>query len=841
MSLRHAWRYHILAAIRRLARRSIAVSPFAHVTSRVLLSLALAATFIVHASLPAVVAHGDDISSAGIPVTGIHGPEWDRPESGQFKTGTDTTHPHDKPPDEIIVKFRERTRASSDDIHRSMGAGAVSYRRSGRFDVVRVPDGTTIEDFIDAYINSGAVEYAEPNYRRTALWEPNDPQYEYQWNLDQVNAETAWDIEQGGSSDIVVAVLDTGVAYEDYEDDDEYFLAPDLAGTTFTDGYDSINDDSHANDDNGHGTHVCGTIAQTTDNDTGVAGLAFGVSIMPVKVLDEEGRGTVAALVDGIEHAVDNGADIINLSLGGEGYSEAEEEAVDYAYANGVVVIASAGNEYDDGNEPPQYPAAFDTTIAVGATRYDMTRAPYSNTGDYIDLVAPGGHIPDPDNVVYTDGILQQTFSSSYDDFGYYYGEGTSMACPHVAAAAALLLSCNPGLTPDEIRTLLESTAHDLGPEGQDEEYGHGLLDAAAALTMAGSAPTVETGTASAIDEESAVLHGTLVEDFGQECQYSFQYGTDQGGPYQETDWTGNLSEGDSFQETVTDLDSGTTYYYRTCARNSAGTGCGEERAFTTVPEPPTTLEAVVAPEIPFYRMQLSWSQENASARTHIRAQEGGYPVDRTDGELVYDGSDTSCLHSGLSPETKYYYSAWSYVSDVEGTDIWSNSVDQTGTTDPAPEEVPMTIPLEQGWNMVSVPLLLSNPSPDHVFPDIEAIYSWDPLDKSYYEPADIEPYRGYWVAVANPDGISVDVTGVPMEAWDAPLHRGWNMMGSVYSDEPVSIEDHLTTDVEPDPVERNAIYRWDPASRSYQSVDEITSAAGYWVASTDDCTAYLS
>ena len=247
-------------------------------------------------------------------------------------------------------------------------------------------------------------------------------------------------------------------------------------------GYDFINNDEHANDDDGHGTHVTGTLAQSTNNALGTAGIAFNCSIMPVKVLSKRGVGSYADIADGIYFAVDNGADIINMSLGGAGDSITLRNAVAYAYNQGVTIVCAAGNEYLEGNAPA-YPAAYDEyCIAVGATRFDRTRAYYSNTGSYLDLVAPGGDMYVDQNADgYGDGILQQTFGTNPKDWGYWFYEGTSMAAPHVSGIAALLISV--GITsPDVVREALQSTARDLGPAGWDDEYGWGLVDACAAL-----------------------------------------------------------------------------------------------------------------------------------------------------------------------------------------------------------------------------------------------------------------------------------------------------------------------------------------------------------------------
>jgi subtilisin family serine protease len=281
-----------------------------------------------------------------------------------------------------------------------------------------------------------------------------------------------------------------------------YERAPDLDGTSFwrnvdevagdgldndnngfvddVGGWDFINSDANANDDNSHGTHVAGTIAQTTNNGFGVAGVAFGTTIMPVKVLNAAGTGTLEGVAEGIRYAVDNGADAISLSLGGPS-SSTLQSAVAYAYNNGVTVVAASGNENAG---TVSYPAAYDDyVIAVGATQYDETRAPYSNYGSSLDIVAPGGNTGvDQNGDGYKDGVLQNTFGVTPVDWGYWFYQGTSMATPHVSGVAALLLARDQTLTPTEIRGILQSTADDLGVAGRDNTFGWGLVNARAAL-----------------------------------------------------------------------------------------------------------------------------------------------------------------------------------------------------------------------------------------------------------------------------------------------------------------------------------------------------------------------
>lgn len=283
----------------------------------------------------------------------------------------------------------------------------------------------------------------------------------------------------------------------------KYQKAPDLAGTNFwlnsdeiagdgidndnntyiddINGWDFINSDSHPNDDESHGTHVTGTIAQTTNNYLGVAGVAFNTTIMPVKVLDAAGSGTYQQVADGIYYAVNNGAKIISMSLGGPSASPTLENAVKSAYDNGVTVIAASGNSNSSSCD---YPAAYNAyVIAVGATQYDQTKAPYSNYGPSLDIVAPGGNTSLDQNADgYPDGVLQNTFGNTPVDWAYWFYQGTSMATPHVSGVAALLLAQYSTLTPNQIRNYLQSRAKDLGTLGRDDTYGWGLVDAYATL-----------------------------------------------------------------------------------------------------------------------------------------------------------------------------------------------------------------------------------------------------------------------------------------------------------------------------------------------------------------------
>jgi serine protease len=332
------------------------------------------------------------------------------------------------------------------------------------------------------------VEFAEPNgivrKSQSTKFSPNDRFFEFQWNLKLIGAERTWAIQKG-KPEVVVAVLDTGIAYEDFG---PYRKAPDFGGTVFVPGFDFVNNDTHANDDEYHGTHVASTVAEATNNSIGVAGFAFGCALMPVKVLDANGEGTFFDVAQGIGFATDyqqngtNPVKVINLSLGGPGPSESVSRAVDKAFARGVVVVASSGN---DNEGTVAFPASLPHVIAVGAVDGRKERAPYSNFGKELSVVAPGGDCDrDDDHDGEPDCVFQQMPDPDaidvgrHDAFCYCGLDGTSMSAPHVAAFAALLIS--QGITdPQAVRAAIEQNAEPLGGAAagsRNDNFGHGLI-----------------------------------------------------------------------------------------------------------------------------------------------------------------------------------------------------------------------------------------------------------------------------------------------------------------------------------------------------------------------------
>jgi serine protease len=308
-------------------------------------------------------------------------------------------------------------------------------------------------------------------------WTPNDPRFEEQWNFKLIGAEKAWDRtrDKGPGKGVVVAVIDTGVAAES---DDKCYHARDFKGTQFTKGYDFVNKDAHPNDDHGHGTHVAGTIAETTNNGEGVAGLAFAATVMPLKVLDANGSGRSSDIASAVRFAADHGARIINMSLGGPFPDRVMHSACQYAAKKGVLIVCAAGNS---GGGPVGYPAAFPECLAVSSVGPKGEIAPYSSIGKEVAIAAPGGDKSLGEQY----GVLQNTvlYDSGDREDDYFGFQGTSMASPHVAAAAAL--AAGRGVNDREkLKQVLQQAAT---PKKPPMRYGAGILNAAKTVEIADS------------------------------------------------------------------------------------------------------------------------------------------------------------------------------------------------------------------------------------------------------------------------------------------------------------------------------------------------------------------
>ena len=465
------------------------------------------------------------LPGAGLPAIDRGLREWDAPRPpGGARTAVRRLDEPD--PDmlhaSIIVKFADEAPAET----RVRTLSGIRGTRVPRpawadFDVVTLPPGEDPVRAAAMIATRPDVEYAQPRYRVHKLFVPNDPLYSRQWNFPAIDMERAWDINPGASSKVVVAVLDTGVAFRTTtlrltgqaifpfpplgQVDVPFAAAPELGGADrFVAPRDFIWNTDLPLDMDGHGTHITGTIGQVTNNGSGVAGLAFNVRLMPIKVLDGDWDAifnspfiaTDDLVARAIRYAADNGAHVLNLSVGREGApAPAVRAAIEYAVGRGVFVVVAAGNEFEVGNAPNRYAdfaADIPGMVAVGSTGRGNQRAFYSSTGPHVELVAPGGDMRRGGT---TAGILQQTYDPDvvdrfflsrfgpprFDVFIYDYYQGSSMAAPHVAGFAALLMQ--QGITkPAVIEALMKATATDLGTPGRDNEYGYGLINPRAAL-----------------------------------------------------------------------------------------------------------------------------------------------------------------------------------------------------------------------------------------------------------------------------------------------------------------------------------------------------------------------
>jgi subtilisin family serine protease len=362
-------------------------------------------------------------------------------------------------PGQILIK--PRTGVSEKALMNKLGAhGAVSHftLRHLNVRVVNVSEENA-DAVLAALRNDPDIEFAERDYVAQAAFVPNDPHVGNEWHLAKVQAFQAW---QGttGSSSVVVAVLDSGVNMNQ----------PDLAGRLLQ-GYDFVNGTASVTDDFGHGTAVCGTIAADGNNGLGVAGVAFGCSVMPVKVMDSSGFAAYSTIASGIKYAVDNGARVINLSIAGSDASATLQQAIDYAWSNNVVVVAAAGNA---STNTPMYPAACNHVLGVSATANNDSLAYFSSYGGYVQISAPGM-------------MIWTTQSDPNHPYGAW--QGTSFASPIVAGVAALVISANPTLSNDQVAGLLEQSADDLGAAGYDPYFGYGRVNALRAVSLASAAP----------------------------------------------------------------------------------------------------------------------------------------------------------------------------------------------------------------------------------------------------------------------------------------------------------------------------------------------------------------
>ncbi|MFA5113725.1 MAG: S8 family serine peptidase [Candidatus Margulisiibacteriota bacterium] len=402
---------------------------------------------------------------------------------------------------EVLVKFKPGYAASG------IKAKALSLG------VQQLSADVPVGKLLAAYQNDPRVEYAHPNYIvRAFATTPNDPAYSLQWGLPQIKADQAWDIQRG-TAEAVIAIVDSGIdkthtdlvgqAWDNKNeipangiDDDGNGYIDDITGWDFYEG------DNDPNDLFGHGTHVAGIAAATTNNGVGVAGVSWGSRVMNLRILNENGDGNVADLNDALYYAANNGAKVINLSLGVDVPDNTTRTAVAYAIGKGCAIFAAAGN---DGDPTMNYPAGYTDVVGVAAVTKLDTHSSFSNYNSSVDLCAPGGTATNPPtNNIYSCFIVNS----------YTYEAGTSMATPFAAGLAALVQSQHPSWSGDMIGHQLMLTADDLGGAGRDDYYGYGRINALKAVTESGSppAPTVDRYT-SPTNVAALTLTGTKSAD----------------------------------------------------------------------------------------------------------------------------------------------------------------------------------------------------------------------------------------------------------------------------------------------------------------------------------------
>lgn len=526
--------------------------------------------------------------------------------------------------------------------------------------VWQVPAGKELE-VVKSLNADPRVEYAEPNYLYRAFILPNDPGYPNQWGLTKVNAPTAWDTTTGDAS-IVIAVIDTGIDENHPDLKGKIWQNPnEIPGNNIDDdgngyvddvnGYDFCSEcpgsgGTNPHDLNGHGTHVSGIAAAITNNGTGVAGISWGAKILPIRVLDASGgNGKNTDLIDGINYAWQNGAKVINLSLGGINYSQSVQDAVNAAYANGALVVAAMGNSRDEGN-PTMYPAALNHVFAVSATTRNDTYAYYSQYGNHVDIAAPGGEmsflgdsngifstLPTYDHFLHT----EYGYAKNYD-----YLQGTSQATPMVSGLAALVWSVNPSLTPDEVEAIIENTAVDLGPAGWDQNYGWGRIDAAAALAATG----IHAPTLAVISNPDGDGNYTLDwDDVAYATSYKLQEDDNISFSSPSTIYTGAAS-----QYNVSGRGAGTWYYRVKAVNGSLTSSWSNIRSTTVKPDAPALYAIDNADKDGDYL--ISWSNPHAADGFTLQEDDNpGFtsPVER------YMGDETEYQLTGQDGGTWYY------------------------------------------------------------------------------------------------------------------------------------------------------------------------------------------
>jgi subtilisin family serine protease len=581
-------------------------------------------------------------------------------------------------PGELLVKHKSSVRAAATQYYRTQwDISALRTFRVTGVQHVKLPRGMTVEAALEIYLDDPDVEYAEPNYYRRASVTTDDTYFNRLWGLHNtgqyvhgtsgtpdadIDAPEAWDITTG-SSDIVIAVVDTGIDYSHPDlsdnmwsntgetpdndiDDDGNGYVDDVRGWDFFD-----TDNKDPMDLHGHGTHVAGIAAAEGDNAIGITGVCWTARIMPLRFLDENGIGTVADEILAIDYAIANGAHIINASFGSDTYSQSEYNAISRANSEGILFVTAAGNDSLNNDTSPFYPASYNlpNIISVAATDQDDNLTWFSNYGPTtVDVGAPGVNI----------------YSTS-PGMNYQYMHGTSVATPHVAGLAALIWGYNSSLTHNEIKGIILNGV-DIKPTLSGKTFTGGRINAL--NTFADSRPQKPNELA-ATSESGSRINLSWTDNSSNESRFEIERKTGPGGTYSRI---ANVAA-DETSYSDTGLSGKTTYYYRVRAINSAGnSGYSNEADAITFLAGPSKLSAVDASTS---KINLSWADNSFN--------ELGFKIERKIGtgatysQIADIAADqTSYSDTGLNEATTYYYRVRAY--DTAEDSDYSNEASAT-------------------------------------------------------------------------------------------------------------------------------------------------------------------
>ena len=532
--------------------------------------------------------------------------------------------------DLILVKFKAGTNAATkQQLHAKHGASVVREISQLGVQVLRIPAGKVPEK-VQSYLLENVIDYAEPDYIATAYGVPNDPSFNSQWGMNPIQAPAAWD-STVGKPEIKIAILDTGVD-QNHED---IPAAKIIANKNFTDS--STFDDNY-----GHGTHVAGIAAAATNNGTGVAGVGYTCSIMNYKVLNDSGSGAYDWISSGIIWAADNGAKVINMSLGGTVGSTTLKNAVDYAWNKGVVIVAAAGN---DGVSTASYPAYYSNCIAVAASDSNDAKASFSNYGSWVDVAAPGvgiySTLPNHSNFISTN------YLSGFLNYGSL--SGTSMATPFVAGLAGLVWSTTYGTSNTAVRSRIESTADQTGTIWTS--YGIERINAYKAVLL--SAPpadntppetTVISGPANPTSSAAASFTWSGSDSITSTANLVYSYQLDSAGA---SAFTGNTTAN------FTGLTDG-SHTFKVMAKDEAGNIDLTPAIWTWTVDSTKPVISSLSASTTVNSATISWTtNEQADSRIDYGLKSNNYVSTKSNASFVT--SHTMTL-SGLSRSKTYYY-----------------------------------------------------------------------------------------------------------------------------------------------------------------------------------------